>query len=182
MVSTLTIIELIILGTIIVAAINIAIRYIFTKNVVHEACLKVGISPISSKDMLFVGLSALSLGYLTKGTLPDISEPLLYFSLSAPIAGLLNIFINKDYMRKYTSHIPFFGNYFTCPLATDEKVAQVKSEMRKNGISESEISSIQKCSFTCPNCRGTDAIKIVGCWSLANIFGPWIFKYFTFFS
>lgn len=151
------------------------INWIFSKKVAYNACDYLKMSAISSRDMTFITVASLFIGYFF-GEFPDYSKSFLLFGLTAPPLGIINILINRPKARKFMAGIPILGNYMTCPLATDEKVQEVRQTMRANGIDDSEIEIIQKCTLSCEHCRAMDAVKIIGSWSFTRVFIPWIFK------
>jgi len=126
--------------------------------------------------MLFLTGSALIAGLIFH-ELNDLSKTLIYFSLTSLFFGIANILLNKQPVRRLISKIPFFGEYLTCPLATQEKVEKVKNEMKALGLDELEINATKRCTLTCENCRGTDAIKIIAGWTCGKLAFPWIMHY-----
>jgi hypothetical protein len=158
-------------GLISIAALSYGSEWLFNQKFTHTICKKIGLSPIGTRQVAFLSTGALSLGYLTEGTL-EVSNSLYHFAKTAPFIGLTNVLLKKQAVRDVISRIPVLGSYLVCPLGTQKQVEEMQETMEENGIEEKEIKEIQICEGSCEHCSGIDAIRLVAGWTILRFAVP----------
>lgn len=159
------------LGMLSIAALSYSSEWIFNQRLVHTICSKLNVSPIGTRQVAFLSLGALSLGWFAQGS-PEVSDSLYHFAKTAPLIGLTNVLLKKQPVRETIARIPLLGSYLVCPLGTKKQVEEVKESMKKNNIDEEEIENVTMCNGSCEHCSGIDAIRLVAGWTILKYAVP----------